>query len=112
MFYYLTQIAYTPEAYRALIQNPQDRIKETVRQTIEELGGEVVDSWLTFGEYDAILISKLPDNVVATSFAMAAMAGGGLKAIKTMPLVTWEEGVEAMRRAQDTAYLPPKVEKG
>ena len=107
MPYYLTQVVYTPEAYRALIQNPHDRIKEAVTQTVEELRGEVVSSWLTFGEYDAILISKLPGNVAAISFAMVAMAGGGLKDIKTMPLVTWEDGVEAMRAASGTAYRPP-----
>lgn len=104
---YLSQVAYTSETYHTLIHNPQDRIETVVRPAIEKLGGEVVGSWFSFGEYDVVLISKLPDNVTSASFAMAVKAAGTVKDLKTTPLITWEEGIEAMRRAQKTAYRPP-----
>ena len=37
---YLLELAYTPEAWSSLVQNPQDRI-EAVRPAIEGLGGRV-----------------------------------------------------------------------
>jgi hypothetical protein len=41
------------------------------------------------------------------AFALAAAAGGALKAVKTTPLMTIEEGIEAMRKASGTGYRPP-----
>jgi len=48
---YLIQVAYTPEGVPGLIKNPQDRIK-AVTPAIEKLGGKVIGSGLSFGEYD------------------------------------------------------------
>jgi len=35
-------------------------------------------------------------------------SGGSLKSSKTTPLMTFEEGVEAMKKAARTGYRPPK----
>jgi len=53
----------------------------------------------------------MPDNVSAAAFSMAASAGGALKAIKTTPLLTVQEGIEAMRKAADVEYRPPAGEE-
>ena len=63
--------------------------------------------WLAFGEYDAIGIIEMPDNVSAAAFSMAASASGGLKALKTTPLITVEEGMEAMTKAGSCGYESP-----
>jgi len=42
MSLYLTQIAYTPEAWKSLVNNPQNRF-EAVRPAIEKLGGKVIN---------------------------------------------------------------------
>jgi predicted NAD/FAD-dependent oxidoreductase len=39
--------------------------------------------------------------------AMAVTAGRAVRNYKTTPLMTWEEGVEAMRVAGGSEYLPP-----
>jgi uncharacterized protein with GYD domain len=106
MAYYLVQVAYTPEACAALIKNPQNRT-EAVRPVVEKLGGKVAGTWLAFGEYDVVLIAQMPDNVSAAAFSMAVSAGGALKACKTTPLMTPEEGIEAMRKAAGAGYRPP-----
>jgi uncharacterized protein with GYD domain len=106
MAYYLVQVAYTPEACANLVKNPQNRT-EAVRPVVEKLGGKMEGAWLAFGEYDVVLIARMPDNVSAAAFAMAASAGGALKACKTTPLLTVEEGVEAMRKAAGAGYRPP-----
>ncbi len=98
MPYYLYQASYTPEAWANLVKNPQDRT-EAIRPIIEGLGGgKVIAGFLTFGEYDSIALAEMPDNVSAAAFSMAAAAGGSVKAVKTMPLLTAQECAEAMQR--------------
>jgi len=102
---YLVQVAYTPEALTALIKNPQNRA-ETVRKAIETLGGKMVGAWLTFGDHDVTLVMEMPDNVNAAAFALAIGAGGACKSVKTTPLLSIEEGVEAMTKAGTSGYKP------
>jgi uncharacterized protein with GYD domain len=106
MAYYLVQAAYTTEACKALVKNPQDRT-EVVKKSVEKLGGKLEGAWFAFGDYDIILILQLPDNVAATALALAIGAGGALKAQKTTPLMTIAEGVQAMKKASSTDYRPP-----
>jgi uncharacterized protein with GYD domain len=103
---YLIQVAYTPDAWAAMVKQPQNRL-EAVRPVVEKLGGKFEHAWLAFGEYDIIGVVELPDNTNAAAFAMAAAAGGALKAFKTTPLLSVDEGVEAMRKAQGAGYRPP-----
>ncbi len=106
MPYYVLQATYTPEAWANLVKNPQDRT-EGIRPVIEGLGGKVVASFLSFGQYDTMALAEMPDNVSAAAFSMAAAAGGALKAVKTTPLLTTQEGIEAMRKAASSGYQPP-----
>jgi GYD domain len=64
-------------------------------------------TYYAFGEYDAVIITELPDNVSAASLLLAAAGGGALKALKTTVLMSVEEGIEAMRRASRTGDRPP-----
>jgi uncharacterized protein with GYD domain len=103
---YLIQVAYTPEAWSALVKDPQNRL-EAVRPVVEKLGGKFDHAWLAFGEYDLVGFVDMPENVDAAAFAIAVAAGGGVKAFKTTPLLGLSEGVEAMRRAQGAGYRKP-----
>lgn len=89
-----------------MVKNPQNRI-EAVRPVIEKLGGSIEGAWLAFGEYDVVAIFQLPDNVSAAAFSVAASVGGAVKAIKTTPLLTWDEGADAMRKVGEIGYRPP-----
>jgi uncharacterized protein with GYD domain len=100
-------VAYSPEGWAAQIKSPQDRI-EAVRPAVEKLGGKIVTAWYTFGEYDLIAVSDMPDNVSAAAFAIAAASGGAVKAIKTTPLMTLEQGIDAVRKAGGAGYAPPR----
>jgi uncharacterized protein with GYD domain len=106
MPHYLIQASYSSEAARALVGNPQDR-SNAVRPVIESLGGKLISVYMAFGEHDTIAIVEMPDNASAAAFAMAAAAGGGISSVKTTPLLTIEEGVEAMRKAGGSGYSPP-----
>ena len=103
---YMVQVAYTPEAWASLVKSPQNRL-EAVRPAVENLGGKVEGSWLSFGEYDAVIIAQMPDQVSAAALSIAFAAGGALKACKTTPLMSAEEGLEAMKKASGAGYRPP-----
>ena len=98
MPHYLIQAAYTSEAWQAMVKNPQSRI-EAVRPAIERLGGKLIGGWAAFGDFDTILIAELPTSVDAAAIAIAAAAGGSCRAVKTTPLLTAEEAVEAAKKA-------------
>ena len=46
MPFYMTQFAYTPEAWAALVDNPEDR-SAPVRELTESMGGRLVSWYLT-----------------------------------------------------------------
>ena len=108
MAYYMIQGSYTPEAWAAMVKNPQNRL-ELNRAIVGNLGISIVDGWLTFGEYDFVLIVQADDRISEAAFSMIGLAGGALKSIKSMPLIAWEEGIEAMKKAGSvfTEYQPP-----
>jgi uncharacterized protein with GYD domain len=110
MPHYLQQVAYSIEGWKALVKKPQNRI-EAVRPVIEKLGGTIETAYLTFGEYDVVLILDMPSNVDVTAIAMAFAAGGACRSVKTTPLLTLDEAVEAMKKAGKTGYRPATAGK-
>ena len=103
MPHYLIQVAYNSEGWQALVKNPQNRV-EAVRPTVEKLGGKIENAWYSFGDYDVTLVLQMPDNVSAAALSIAFAAGGALKSVKTTPLLTTTEALEAMKRAGGSGY--------
>ena len=106
MPHYMLQVAYTPEAWATQVKNPQNRV-DAIRPAIERLGGRVETAYYTFGDYDIVVITEFPDNVQAAAFSLAASAGGAVKAFRTTPLLTIEEGLAAVKAAGGAGYRPP-----
>jgi uncharacterized protein with GYD domain len=108
MAHYLVQVAYTPEAWAAQLKNPQSRV-ELVRPLLERLGARFESTYMAFGDYDIIFIMEAPDNLSAAGIGMVIMAGGAVRAYKTTPLLSIEDGIAAMRKGAEAAgvYQPP-----
>ena len=104
---YLVQVAYTPESWAKMVKNPQNRL-EAVRPAAESLGGKFEQAWISFGRYDLVGILDFPDNVSEAAFSISTASAGAVSALHTTPLLTMEEGVEAMKLASQSAYQPPK----
>ncbi|HKW64547.1 MAG TPA: GYD domain-containing protein [Candidatus Acidoferrum sp.] len=102
---FMIQASYTPEAMAKLIANPQDRF-DSVRSSVERLGGRILNMYFAFGEHDVILITEMPENVSAAALSLAATAGGSLRTCRTTPLMSNAEGMEAMRKAATVGYKP------
>jgi uncharacterized protein with GYD domain len=88
-----------------MIRNPQDR-SAAIKAPVEKLGGRVERFWLSFGDYDVIGVVEMPDSVSAAAFSMAVAAGGACRSLKTTPLLSATEGLEAMKKAATCGYQP------
>ena len=106
MAMYLTRFSYTPETWARMIQNPEDR-RDAARAYIESVGGKLHGFWYAFGEYDGYNLWEAPDNVSMAAVALAIGGGGALSKIETIPLLTVEETLEALGRAQSIGYRRP-----
>lgn len=89
-----------------MLASPHDRA-EAIRPVIEKLGGEITHTWFAFGDYDLVAVFEMPTNVEAAAFSLAANAGGAIKAIKTTPLMSTAEGLEAVKKAAKSGYKAP-----
>ncbi len=105
MPHFLHRVAYSREGWQALVNNPEDRV-EAVRPAIEKLGGKIKSAWFSFGDYDVVVISEMPNVVNAAAIAMAFAAGGACKSVQTTPLLSVEEAVDAMKKAKESGYKP------
>jgi uncharacterized protein with GYD domain len=105
---YLLELAYTPEAWAAQLESPQNRM-EAVKPVLEALGARFESMYYAFGEYDLVGVVEAPDNMSAAAASIAFSAGGALKSVRTTPLMTVEEGIEALRKGYRAfqVYKPP-----
>ena len=103
---YLTRFSYTPETWARLTKNPEDR-REAARKYIESVGGKLHGFWYAFGSYDGYNLFEAPDNVSMAAVAIAIGGGGALSKIETTTLLTVEETLDALRRAQKVGYRAP-----
>jgi len=103
----MTQFAYTPEAWAALMRNPEDR-SLLLKALVEKLGGRLLGMYYTFGEYDGVAIVELPDNVASMTAVLASIAPGHLRATKTTLLFTVAEAMQAMKKASTITLPRPK----
>jgi uncharacterized protein with GYD domain len=103
---YLIQGAYTAEAWAAQIGSSTDRLG-AVGEMMASIGVTFEHYWYSFGDYDFVIIADGPSNVETAGAVLAAAAGGAVRALKTTPLLTVEEGIAALRKAGDVEYRPP-----
>lgn len=94
---FITQGRYTQEAVKGMLAKPEDRA-QAVAQLFSQSGGKLIAYYMTFGEYDFLIVSEGPFEGVATS-VIAAAAGGGVTGLKTTLAMTSTE----MKKAFETA---------
>src|SRR4028119_994283 len=95
---YMTQFAYTSEAWKALVKKPEDRGK-VFGELIEKMGGSLVSMYYCMGEYDGMVIYEAPDETTAAATVLSAGSPGHLEPVWTTGLLTAEDTMAAMHRA-------------
>jgi uncharacterized protein with GYD domain len=103
---YLSRFSYTPETWARLIANPEDRQK-AARSYIESVGGKLHGFWYAFGTHDGYNLWEAPDNVSMAAVALAISGGGALSSLETTVLMSVDETIDAMRKANDVKYRAP-----
>jgi uncharacterized protein with GYD domain len=103
---YLSRFSYTPETWARLIANPEDR-RKAAQEYIESVGGKLHGFWYAFGEHDGYNLWEAPDNVSMAAVALAITGGGALSSFETTVLLTVDETLDAVRKAERVGYRAP-----
>ncbi len=94
---YITQGNYTLDGMQGMLAKPEDRAVE-VAALAKAAGGKLVQYYVTFGEYDfLVIIDSNKDQSTLMGALMAAAAGGGICNLKTTIAVTSKAAIKAMR---------------
>jgi len=84
----------------------QDR-RTAAQSYIESVGGRLHGFWYAFGAHDGYTLWEAPDNVSMAAVALAIGGGGALSSLETTVLLTVEETMDALGRAQQISYRAP-----
>jgi uncharacterized protein with GYD domain len=103
---YLSRFSYTPETWARLIGHPEDR-RNAAQSYIQSVGGELHGFWYAFGTHDGYTLWEAPDNVSMAAVAVAIGSGGALSSLETTVLLTVDETMEALRKAEQVQYRAP-----
>ena len=103
---YLTKFNYTAETWARLIKKPEDR-RKAAEAYIESVGGKLQGFWYAFGTHDGYTLWEAPDNVSMAAVALAIGAGGAINSLETTVLLTVDETMDALRKANQIQYRPP-----
>jgi uncharacterized protein with GYD domain len=99
---YITQGRYTRDAVKGMIIKPEDRA-DAVSRLLAKAGGKLIGHYLTFGEYDFLLIADLPNDTHAAAVLLAAASGAGVTDLRTTVAMTSIEAKGAFAAAADLA---------
>jgi uncharacterized protein with GYD domain len=94
---FITRGRFTQEALKGMLARPEDRA-EVIGQLFAQSGGKLLAYYMTFGDYDFLVISEGPFEGVATS-AIVAAAGGGVTDLTTNLAMTSSEMKNAFAKA-------------
>jgi uncharacterized protein with GYD domain len=106
MSLYLSRFSYTPGTWARMIENPEDR-RKAAESYIESVGGKLHGFWYAFGTHDGYTLWEAPDDVSMAAVALAISSGGALSSLETTVLLTVDDTIEALRRAEQVRYRPP-----
>src|SRR4051794_38771433 len=99
---YMFQVAYTSESWATQVRVQADAV-ERVEPLITACNGTLEALYYAFGQSDIVGIGDFKTPEDAAAFAMAVTAGGAVKSFQTTPLMTIEQGMKAMKRANSAA---------
>ncbi len=97
---YITQGRYTREALKGMVVSPEDRA-DAVARLLAKAGGKLIGYYLTFGEYDFMVIAQAPGETQMAAVLLAAGSGGGVTGLKTTLAMTSIEAKGAFAAASD-----------
>jgi len=98
MAIYITQGNYSEHAMKGLIDNPEDRLG-AVTALMGSVGANLLDYYVTTGEYDFLIISEGDNLTDLFAGLMIAGSTGGVTRLKTIEGMTTKDAMKAMEKA-------------
>lgn len=95
---FITQGRFTQDAIKGMLAKPEDRA-EAVGPLVAKSGGKLLAYYLTFGEYDFLIISEGPGYEGVAMSVIVAAAGGGVTDLKTTLAMTSAEMKDIFAKA-------------
>ena len=105
---FVSQGCYSQAALKGMLAKPEDR-GEAAAKLVRAAGGKMLAYYVTFGDYDWLVISEMPDEQHAAAFVLTAAASGGVTNVRTMLAMTTAQAKGAFALAGDMggSYRPP-----
>jgi uncharacterized protein with GYD domain len=108
MAHYLIEVGYTAQAWSNQIDK-QANVVERITPALDACGATLQCMYYAFGEVDLVGVIDFPTPEDAAAFALAVGASGALRLYRTTPLLSVEQGIDALGRASEVrkVYSPP-----
>jgi uncharacterized protein with GYD domain len=101
---FITQGRYTRDAVKGMVVSPEDRA-DAVGRLLAKAGGKLIGYYLTFGEYDFLVIAEAPGATQMAAVLLAAASGGGVSDLKTTLAMNSVEAKGAFAAASDLTHI-------
>jgi len=110
MAHYLIEVGYTPQSWATQIE-AQGNAVDRITPALKACGAKLECLYYAFGESDVVGVIDFKTPEDAAGFALAINASGALRSFKTTPLLSIEQGINSMKRANELReyYAPPLV---
>lgn len=108
MAHYLIEVSYTPQSWSNQIDHPASAI-ERITPSLDACGASLVGLYYAFGDVDVVGIIDFPAPEDAAAWSLAIGSSGALKMLRTTPLMSIDQGIDALGRAGNLrkVYSPP-----
>jgi uncharacterized protein with GYD domain len=106
--HYLIEVGYTPQSWSTQIDK-KGNVVERITPALEACGAKLQCLYYAFGDVDVVGVIDFPTPEDAAAFALAVGASGALRLYRTTPLLSVDQGIESLRRAEEIrkVYSPP-----
>lgn len=93
---YISLVEWTQDGIENVEESP-GRLDDA-KELASSLGGEVTDFYLTFGQYDLVVVSEFPDDRTYTQFALRVASDGSVstETLKAFPEGEYREVIDGL----------------
>lgn len=99
---YIIQGRYTGDAVKGMVAKPEDR-EAVVKKMFKTIGGKLIAYYMTFGEYDFLIVGEAPNEEALLSTLITAAASGSITNLKTTVAVSMSFAMKAFAAAKGLA---------
>jgi len=106
--HYMIEVGYTAESWNTQIQSHAN-VVDRISPALKACGAKIECLYYAFGDVDLVGVIDFKSPEDAAAFALAVGSTGALRLYRTTPLLSVEQGMTSMRKAEEIrkAYAPP-----